>query len=154
MSYLLRSVLAGPRDRVSGLPQYVDVLGQVSVGGNGMWAFRSVSERRKDPSVPTPSWRLRRGFGATEAGCIVVGITLALAHRPGAAADLGTAVIRRRRLDPATDVVVVPELVEACRAARELPMALVVTTGEDCDDVLVELAALGWTVFPAQISRR
>ena len=71
------------------------------------------------------------------------------------ASDLGQEVIRRRRLDPDQDVVVVPELMDACRGLRELPLALVVTSADDCDPMLVELAAAtGWSVTAAVISRR
>lgn len=154
MAALLRTVVAGPRDRHSDLPRYVDVFGQVSVGGNGMWSFRSVTEKGRDSAKPAPVWHLRRGFGSTEPGLILVGMTLALAHRPGAASDLGQAVIRRRRLEPAADVVVVPELMDACRGLRELPLALVVTSVEDCDAMLVELGAgAGWAITSATIGR-
>ncbi|QQS01444.1 MAG: hypothetical protein IPK37_02985 [Austwickia sp.] len=155
MASLLRTVVAGPRDRGGDLPQYADVFGQVSVGGTGMWSFRSVTEKGRDAGKPAPVWHLRRGFGSTEPGLIQVGLTLALAHRPGAASDLGQAVIRRRRLDPGQDVVVVPELMDACRGLKELPLALVVTSAEECDTMLTELAAAtGWSVTAAVISRR
>jgi len=151
---LLRTVVAGPRDRGSDLPQYADVFGQVSVGGNGMWSFRSVTEKGRDSGKPAPVWHLRRGFGSTEPGLIEVGITLALAHRPGAASDLGQQVIRRRRLDPAQDIVVVPELMDACRGLRELPLALLVSSAQECDAMLTELAAgTGWSITSAVISR-
>lgn len=154
MSALLRTVVAGPRDRGGELPQYADVFGQVSVGGTGLWSFRSVTEKGRDAVKPTPVWHLRRGFGSTEPGLILVGVTLALAHRPGAASDLGAAVIRRRRLDPAQDVVVVPELMDACRGLRDLPLAVVVTSADDCDTMLVELAAsTGWSIISARIAR-
>lgn len=151
-SYLLRSVLAGPRDKVSGLPQYVDVFGQVSAGGAGVWSFRSVTEKGQ-PSAQAPVWHLRRGFGSTEAGLIVVGVALALAHRPGAAGEVSQQVIRRRRLDPRHDVAVVPELVEACRPLRELPLALVVTSDDEADGIVPELRATGWSIATSRLER-
>lgn len=154
MTTLLRTVAAGPRDRGGDLPQYVDAFGQVSLGGTGMWSFRSVAEKGRDAAAPAPVWHLRRGFGSTEAGLIVVGLTLALAHRPGAASNLGETVIRRRRLDPGQDVVVVPELMDACRGLKELPLAVVVTTAQECDGMLTELAAsTGWSVTGAAPAR-
>lgn len=154
---LTRSIVAGPRAAGSDLPRRLDVAGHFVTGGQAPWTFETLAGGRDVPpgqQAPEPvAWRLRTGFGATEVGCIVVGLALALAATPGAG-EAGSAVIRRLRLTPGQDVLVVPELVHAATGVTDLPLAVVVTTTEDCAGLLAELAATTrWSMTTGRIGR-
>ena len=156
MTQLARTVAVGPRARHGSLPDHVDAFGQLSLDVPGKWVFTAVSPSpvsRAEKPRPRPAWRLRRGFGITEAGLIQVGIALALADVQGAS-EVGRRIIMRRRLDPGVDVLVSPDVVEACRALHELPLALVLTSVEPCQETVTALAAItGWPVSTALVTR-
>ena len=148
-----RTIVAGPQSPATGLPRRLDVLGVHLPGGRTPWSFETLHGGRPGPSSPSPDaaipqpaipppapWRLRPGFGVTETGCLLVGLALALAVTPGAG-ETGQGLVRRRRLTPAEDVVVIPELVTAARPLTELPLALVVTSRTDERALLAELSA-------------
>ena len=154
MSQLARTVAVGPRARNGALPDHVDAFGQLSLDTPGKWMFTAVSPpSRAEKPRPRPTWRLRRGFGITEAGLIQVGIALALADVQGAS-EVGRRIIARRRLTPEIDVLVSPDVVEACRALHELPLALVLTSSEPCQETATALTVTtGWSVSTALIAR-
>ncbi|GAB47341.1 hypothetical protein [Mobilicoccus pelagius] len=148
-----RMVVAGPRT-AAGLPRRSDVLGAHLPGGRTPWSFETLHGGRHAPAASTPEattpppaaipppapWRLRPGLGVTETGCLLVGLALALAVTPGAG-ETEQGLVRRRRLTPVDDVVVIPELVTAARPLTELPLALVVTSRTDERALLAELSA-------------
>ncbi len=152
MSQLARTVAVGPRARHGRLPDHVDALGQLSLETPGKWLFTAVSPPGRGAKVrPRPTWCLRRGFGVTEAGIIQVGIALAMADVPGAS-DVGRRIIHRRQLKPHEDVLIVPDLIEACRALHELPLAVLFTSAEPCRETATALAVTtGWSVSTAAI---
>lgn len=52
------------------------------------------------------------------------------------------------------DVLVSPDVVEACRALHEPPLALVLTSVEPCQETVTALAAItGWPVSTALVTR-
>lgn len=157
MTELIGTVVAGPVDKVSGLPQYVDVFGQRSVGGRGHWVFREASPKRTprlpgtpDPG-PDPIYRLRRGWGVNEAGCIMVGLALGLARHSGGVEATGRGLLRRSGVDVTKDILISPELVKACRPLYDVPLAVLITAPERDELFLAELAATGWSVSYAQL---
>lgn len=153
MTQLARTVAVGPRARNGPLPDHVDAFGQLSLETPGKWMFTAVSPPTRGEKLrPRPTWQLRRGFGVTEAGIIQVGIALALADVHGAS-DVGRRIIHRKRLNPTQDVLIAPDVIEASRALHELPLAVVLTSSEPCQETVTALAvATGWSVTTALIS--
>lgn len=155
---LTRTVIAGPSTNGTGLPRRVDVLGHCVTGSRAPWTFETLAGgvAAAGPGAaerPSPVWRIAPGFGVTEAGCVVVGLALALARTPGAA-EAGGELIRRRRLDPRQEVLIVPAVVTGARALTQVPLAVLITTTDDASTLVAELTATTrWIVTTAETAR-
>ncbi|MDO5630009.1 MAG: hypothetical protein Q4G43_16985 [Mobilicoccus sp.] len=140
--------MAGPRDRGTGLPRRLDVLGTCMTGDMMPWTFETLTGGR-GRAERAPTWRLRPGFGVTEGQLITVGLALAFAVTEGAD-EAGQRVRRRLGSQRGHDVVVIPDHVTAARPLTDLPIALVITTAEPATALLAEMSGTSsWSITSA-----
>lgn len=145
-------VAAGPKNRTGELPARIDVLGQ-HTENPATWRFTCVQPpvRGQETAHPHPTWTLRPAFGVTEAGLILMGITLGLATVPGVG-ETGHNLVHRARLNPGKEVLVSSRLLDACKTMRSVPLvvsfsALTAERRASFDEIAAPITALtGWRV--------
>lgn len=149
MAECYATVAVGPASRNSGRARRVDVLGQLLVGGSGVWIFTSVPV---DRAAVAQTYRLRHGASVTDADVVRVGTALALLDAPEIG-DIGGAISDELGdVDP-WDITVTARLARLAGPLTDWSLSALVSGGADTRRLADDLTVGQWSVQHAEIAQ-